>query len=241
MELTHRKVCEIGANLLKRPFSGNGHGCHFALIEPSSYKENPDVIGYRHGVVDGDHPSYDVGVIVLEVKVGRGDFLKDKKKQCRTKEKSLGRWRYYICPEGLIKPNELPDRWGLIWVNKRGHCQIIAGALAAEQKVSVCSYSGRKTKFKSMKESQELFKQFQFLDHERDLQNEQNILVMALARLGDAEQMLYDKRRLYRLESTVQELEAENRNFRAEVNRLLHQQKKQDAKAIPRQLKKTEE
>jgi len=52
-----------------------------------------------------------------EVKVDRGDFLRDTK------------WRnylplctdfYFVCPSGLIKPEELPAEAGLLWVQKTG-------------------------------------------------------------------------------------------------------------------------
>jgi len=52
-----------------------------------------------------------------EVKVDRGDFLRDDK------------WRkyleycsdfYFVCPHGLIAPNELPEEAGLMWASKTG-------------------------------------------------------------------------------------------------------------------------
>ena len=61
--LTHRELSEIGAALLRKPESANGHGCHFSIVEPSCYGENPDVFGIRHGS-DG----YDIGTILLEAK-----------------------------------------------------------------------------------------------------------------------------------------------------------------------------
>ena len=27
----------------------------------------------------------------------------------------MGLYRYYVCPSGVIKPEELPEGWGLIW------------------------------------------------------------------------------------------------------------------------------
>ncbi|WP_335951283.1 hypothetical protein [Acinetobacter beijerinckii] len=60
--LTHRELCEVGATLLRKPESANGHGCHFSIVEPSCYGENPDVFGIRHG------NGYDVGTILLEAK-----------------------------------------------------------------------------------------------------------------------------------------------------------------------------
>jgi len=55
--------------------------------------------------------------IGYEVKVSRSDFLRDEK------------WRgyldycnqfYFVCPHGLIQPEELPERAGLMWVSKTG-------------------------------------------------------------------------------------------------------------------------
>lgn len=67
--------------------------------------EQPDVIGW-------------VGLgysWLIEVKVSRADFLKDKKKFQRLyPEKGMGDERYYLAPAGLIKLSELPDRWGLL-------------------------------------------------------------------------------------------------------------------------------
>jgi hypothetical protein len=67
------------------------------------------------------------GSIVLEAKVSRADFLADAKKPHRQPGKGLGRWRYYLCPEGLISPDELPLGWGLLYASERGVIQAIAG------------------------------------------------------------------------------------------------------------------
>jgi len=32
----------------------------------------------------------------------------------------MGRFRYYATPKGLIRPDELPDKWGLIEVSGSG-------------------------------------------------------------------------------------------------------------------------
>lgn len=54
---------------------------------------------------------------LIETKVTRSDFLADQLKQLRINpEEGVGRYRYYACPEGLIAPEELPDKWGLIYV-----------------------------------------------------------------------------------------------------------------------------
>lgn len=148
--LNHRTLCEIGAKFLKRSHSQNGHGCHITIIEAACYGENPDVIGYQHGMetvhVIGEHTHRggDIGTVVLEAKVSRGDFLRDiKKKHRNTPEEGVGRWRYIICPENLIKPDEVEPKWGLIGVNKAGNIKVISGALAIE-KTTYIPYEGAK-------------------------------------------------------------------------------------------------
>jgi hypothetical protein len=40
----------------------------------------------------------------------------------------LGMYRYYVCPSGLISPEEIPDGWGLYWVkNGRYYCKKKSG------------------------------------------------------------------------------------------------------------------
>lgn len=58
--------------------------------------------------------------VVIEVKTSRLDFKADQKKYCRSDEfaKSFGQagmYRWYLCPEGVIKKEELPDKWGLLY------------------------------------------------------------------------------------------------------------------------------
>ena len=56
---------------------------------------------------------------IVEVKISRSDFQADSKKPWRSGRPSLCVYRYYLCPEGLIKPEELPKGWGLLYANKR--------------------------------------------------------------------------------------------------------------------------
>lgn len=59
--------------------------------------------------------------VLIEVKVSRGDFLSDKKKKFRiAPETGMGSQRYYCCPTGMIKAEELPEGWGLLYVNDQG-------------------------------------------------------------------------------------------------------------------------
>lgn len=63
--------------------------------------------------------------VVIEVKTSHSDFLADRKKWCRSEHAETsglqaGRLRWYLCPEGVISKDELPDRWGLLyWDGKK--------------------------------------------------------------------------------------------------------------------------
>lgn len=57
---------------------------------------------------------------LIECKASRADFLVDRKKLFRLyPEKGLGTYRVYATRPGLVKPSELPPKWGLIEVRKR--------------------------------------------------------------------------------------------------------------------------
>ncbi|WP_228203396.1 adenylosuccinate synthase, partial [Acinetobacter sp. CFCC 10889] len=215
-ELNHRKLCEIGARFLKRPESANGHGCHFAIVEPACYGENPDVFGIRHGV--------NTLTFLLEAKMSRSDFLADKKKPHRMNpETGIGKYRYFICPNGLIKPEELPEKWGLIYVSPKGICKVIAGILAAPKIKYYCEWSKTNKSHIDHKAVEENFKTLAF--NERNFQNEMNLLTMALARLADAEEILYMQRNYLALKQKNADLTHEihqmNRSLKlAEFNSL---------------------
>ena len=55
---------------------------------------------------------------VIEVKVSHADFMADRKKWWRSEAKPelrAGNLRWYLCPESIIKPDELPEGWGLLY------------------------------------------------------------------------------------------------------------------------------
>lgn len=69
--------------------------------------ENPDVYAFN-----GCEST------IIEVKTSHNDFLADQKKFSRTNpEFAMGNFRYYLCPEGIISPDELPENWGLLYYN----------------------------------------------------------------------------------------------------------------------------
>lgn len=72
--------------------------------------EQPDVMGWQHEKS-----------VLIECKTSRADFLKDKKKRFRiNQEWGMGNYRIYFCPTGIIKPEDIPDGWGLVyWDGKK--------------------------------------------------------------------------------------------------------------------------
>lgn len=65
--------------------------------------EIPDVIGWNSS-----------SSVLIEVKVSKADFRKDKRKAFRKGQLGMGELRYYCAPKGLIKEKELPSCWGLL-------------------------------------------------------------------------------------------------------------------------------
>lgn len=105
LKLTHAQLVMAGYKwALKRG------GCGVAFREFRTYAtngEHPDVIGFSSG-----------GSLLIECKISRSDFLLDKRKRFRQNPAfGMGRIRYYCCPTGLIKKEELPEGWGLLEVN----------------------------------------------------------------------------------------------------------------------------
>ncbi|QNJ57411.1 adenylosuccinate synthase [Pseudomonas phage Dolphis] len=164
--LSHVDLCAIAVKWLKRANSAGGPGCHVAVSECRSgwTGEIPDAIGFRAA-------GFDDGSTVVECKTSRSDFLADRKKAHRSAG-GLGNWRYFMAPAGLIKPDELPEGWGLLEVNNRGHVKAVAGLAAY--------YRGR---YDVLREQTERWY------HEADRFREQFLLVKLLHRVGDPEEL----------------------------------------------------
>src|SRR5579863_8619881 len=82
--------------------------CSVVLYEVAAVPdENPDVIGW----------GCNTGSVLIECKLSRADYLKDKAKVVRMNPRiGMGQRRYYLCPRGLIQLIDLPPKWGLLWV-----------------------------------------------------------------------------------------------------------------------------
>jgi len=105
--MTHKELVEISYKWLLK----NG-GCGVVFKElRSTSDEIPDVIGF-----DSWQST------LIECKISRTDFLSDKNKAHRSK--GMGNWRFYSCPKGLIKKSELPEKWGLIYIDEKGKARV---------------------------------------------------------------------------------------------------------------------
>lgn len=101
-KVTHKELTFLGEKWLKK------RGAGVVMREIRAYtrnNENPDIIGWVNSTS-----------VMIECKTSRADFHADKKKLFRRfPEKGMGDFRIYLCPEGIIKPEDLPENWGLLW------------------------------------------------------------------------------------------------------------------------------
>lgn len=104
--MTHKELVEASYKWVLKNAS-----CGIAFKELKTLAwEIPDVIGFG----SGNHS------VIVECKVSRSDFLSDKNKPFRANPQlGMGTHRFYCCPTGLIKPEELPEGWGLIYVDEK--------------------------------------------------------------------------------------------------------------------------
>ncbi len=67
----------------------------------------------------------------INVHVDDGEALEnltDQQIRDEFKERGMGKYRWYICPKGLIKVEELPTHWGLLYVGDKGTVKQIKAA-----------------------------------------------------------------------------------------------------------------
>lgn len=87
-------------------------GCSAVLTEIKAFTESgesPDAVGWRS--------NYSV---LVECKASRSDFLADRKKPFRVHPaRGIGTFRFFLCPPGIILPEDLPGGWGLLYVEPR--------------------------------------------------------------------------------------------------------------------------
>lgn len=107
-EKLHRKLVEAAYRWILK---NSSCGVAFKELNTNACNgEYPDVIGFGawgHSVL-------------IECKTSRSDFHADKKKSFRkTPALGMGTQRFYCCPTGLLKVEDLPEGWGLIYVSEK--------------------------------------------------------------------------------------------------------------------------
>lgn len=208
---THAELCSLAVKWLKRSPSAGGPGCQLAISECRSgwNGEIPDAIGFLAGFIDCIS-------VVVEAKTSRSDFLADRKKPHRAPGQGIGAYRYMMCPEGMIGVDELPEGWGLLWVNSRGHIKPKAGP-ASEAKGRYDDYQASLVTWRQP----------------CDLLREQWLLVKLLAQVGDPEKVKSCLREAYgakdRLTAQVNDQAEQLKSLRRENNRMRWQLKDREA------------
>jgi len=97
--MTHEELTERAVKWLK------GQGYKVALTEfRTSSCEEPDAIGFNGATS-----------CLVECKTSRADFFADRKKWFRQNPAmGMGVYRYFLTPKDLVRPDELPEGWGLL-------------------------------------------------------------------------------------------------------------------------------
>jgi hypothetical protein len=159
MNLSHQDLCGLAVKWLKRAPGKQGAACQVAFSEAkgSWNGEIPDAIGFRTAAEDE-------GSVIVEVKVSRKDYLSDRKKPHRMDQANgMGLYRYYMAPEGIIRTEELPERWGLLEVSKNGLLSVKTGHVTVKRSEQIA------------------------WRHDRAISREWLLLASMLSRVGDVE------------------------------------------------------
>jgi hypothetical protein len=112
--MTHEGLCDRAILWLR-----NTRNCGVTLSNLSvGLGEIPDAIGWKYGTQS----------TLVECKVSRSDFIADAKKAFRRfPETGMGAFRYFMVPDGLVKPTEIPAGWGLLYVRNRSVREVKRG------------------------------------------------------------------------------------------------------------------
>ncbi len=120
---THHELCLLAAEwLFKKGSKGSWHRCQYVAVEVNTVSSIIcDVLGW--GGTNG---------VQIECKVSRSDFLADRRKPHRQNPSiDMGAYRYYCCPQGIIKPKDIPAHWGLLY-EVNGEIRLIVEAQEIE-------------------------------------------------------------------------------------------------------------
>jgi hypothetical protein len=89
--------------------------------------ETPDALGFKKDYT-----------ILIECKMSRPDFRRDGKKDGRSHGANhYGNRRFYLVPEGLIRPDEVPDGWGLLYAGSESITVVVRAPFHKELEIKV--------------------------------------------------------------------------------------------------------
>ena len=98
--MEHDELCDLACKWIRATKT-----CFFVDKEiHAPTGQVPDALGINFG-----HS------IMVECKTSRSDFFADRKK--KNHGSTTGKYRFYLCPKGVIKPDDLEDGYGLLWAN----------------------------------------------------------------------------------------------------------------------------
>ena len=121
-EITHRNLCIKAAKYLRSNGIHPWHRAQYSVYELERTGESPDAFAWGNSSTQ-----------LIEAKISRSDFLSDKKKLWRKiPYYGLGKFRSYLCPINIIKPEDLPKHWGLLYIDEKGKITKIKEASSQE-------------------------------------------------------------------------------------------------------------
>lgn len=114
INIEHNLLCKKGISWLKMQHYFHEtkfriSSCSVVISEMVSMaSEHPDVIGFNNSQS-----------ILIECKTSKSDFKADFKKHFRRKpDLGMGNFRFYLTKKGLLNIDEIPEKWGLIELDK---------------------------------------------------------------------------------------------------------------------------
>lgn len=118
-KMTHAELVEISHRWLSHELQ-----CSFVLREMRHLHDMGEIQD-----APGIKISWgEIGSILVECKATRADYLADRQKKFRQDSRGgVGAFRFFCAPGGIILPEDLPPRWGLVVVNGRRTLRMAVG------------------------------------------------------------------------------------------------------------------
>lgn len=114
----HNELCSLAVKFLTTAGSFKVVAKEMKCLA-TEVKEIPDVLAFNSKYT-----------VLIECKTSRSDYIADFEKPVRKRPSlGMGSYRYYFCEAGVIREQDLPVRWGLIWVHKDGRIQVVRGPM----------------------------------------------------------------------------------------------------------------